>query len=93
MVTGDKKAVLVTAPNGMPIVGTLEICPCRATIAQFWHLGDGTLDFDYSGASEMFYDEQRIIERHNQRVFLYEEGNEWLESQLIVTEMPAAADS
>lgn len=86
MVTAKTKPVIVNAPNGLPIVGTLEICPCRSTIAQFWRLDDGTLDFDYSGNSEMFYDEQRIVERDSQRVFLDEEGNEWLESQLSVRE-------
>ena len=86
MVTLSKKPVLVSAPNGLPITGSFEICPCRSIIAQFWRVDGGTRDFDYSGDSEMFYEEQRIVERDNQRVFLDEEGNEWLESQLIVTE-------
>ncbi len=86
-VTANARAVLVTAPNGLPIIGTLEICPCRSDIAKFRRLSDGTLDFDHSGNTEMFYDEQKTVERHNERVFLDEEGNEWLESQLIVKEV------
>lgn len=78
------KPVLVAGPNGLPITGILEACPCRCRIAKFWRTSDGTLDFEYSGGSEMFYDEQKTVERGNQRVFLDEEGNEWLESQLIV---------
>jgi hypothetical protein len=86
MTNTAKKPVLVSAPNGLPIIGTFEICPCRSRIAQFWRNSDGTLDFDYSGASDMFFEEQRIVERKNERVFLDEEGNEWRESQLIVIE-------
>ncbi len=81
-----RKAVVVSAPNGLPIVGTFEICPCRSRIVQFWCNSDDTLDFDYSGASEMLFEEQRIVQRKNERVFLDEQGNEWRESQLIVIE-------
>ena len=63
--------------------------PGARTSREMNHLpiSDGTLDFDYSGNTEMFYDEQKTVERHNERVYLDEEGNEWLESQLIVKEV------
>jgi hypothetical protein len=34
----------------------------------------------------MFFEEQRVVVRRNERVFLDEQGNEWRESQLIVIE-------
>ncbi len=34
----------------------------------------------------MFFEEQRIVTRKKERVFLNEQGNEWRESQLIVIE-------
>jgi hypothetical protein len=89
--TSTRKPVVVSAPNGLPIVGTPEVCPCRSRIAQFWRNRDGTLDFDYGGASEMFFEEQRIVQRRRERVFLDEQGNEWRESQLIVIEAASFA--
>lgn len=65
-----RKPVVVSAPNGRPIVGILEVCPCRCRIAQFWRRSYGTLDFEYSDASDMlFFEEQRIVTRKKEGSF------------------------
>lgn len=51
------------APNGSPILGTLEKLSGRAEITDgsYKKNPDGTLDFDYQGGTEMFYDDQETV--------------------------------
>lgn len=66
------------APDGTPIVATLETIPGEAPLA--W--GEG-FDFEFRGGTEVYWDDQKTVRRAGQDVYLDEEGNEWLESQLV----------
>ncbi len=48
------------APNGSPILGTLERLSGRAEVSEdSWTKNqDGTVDFEYQGGTEIFYDDQ-----------------------------------
>lgn len=83
------------APNGKAIEGTLETCPGRADIAEGSFVRDqktGEIDFQYAGWTEFFYDDQKsVVRQHPQnkkieRVYLDTDGNEWLESELVLKE-------
>lgn len=74
------------APNGLEIWGTYEMCPCRAEISygSFVRAADGSIEFDYQGEIEMFYDAQEIVKTDGESVYLDSDGNEWKESELIL---------
>ena len=74
------------APNGLEILGTYEMCPCRAEIAgDSWRKdAEGKIEFDWAGDTEMFYDGQEAVQHEGETVYLDVEGNEWRESQLIL---------
>lgn len=73
----------LVAPNGIRIRGTLEQLTGVAQINSIERLPDGTLDFDYEGGTEVFYDEAVTVERDGKIVFVDEEGDEWTEDQLV----------
>jgi hypothetical protein len=74
------------SPDGHLIIGTLDTLTCRADIEfDTWSRGEnGNIDFEWAGSSEMFYDEQKTVERDGKRVYLDEEGNDWAEDQLVL---------
>lgn len=76
------------APNGSPILGTLEQLSGRAEIScdSFKKTGDGKVDFEWEGGTEIFYDDQVTVTLEKERVFLAEDGTEWRESELVLEE-------
>lgn len=79
------------APNGMPILGTLERIEGRAEIQEgSFTRKRGKLTFEWQGGTEVFWDGQRTVEKKRKgelvKVFLDEEGNEWTEDQITVRE-------
>jgi hypothetical protein len=42
----------------------------------------GGFSFDYEGTTDIYWDEQRTVVENDERVFVDEEGTEYLESQL-----------
>lgn len=83
------------APNGSPILGTLEKLSGRAEITEdsYKKNPDGTLDFDYQGGTEIFYDDQETVVQEGKRMFLSADGNEWPEDQLVLREGEEEADA
>lgn len=51
------------APNGSAILGTLEKLSGRAEVTQggYTKNPDGTLEFEYQGGTEIFYDDQETV--------------------------------
>ncbi len=51
------------APNGSPILGTLEKLSGRAEITpgSYEKKPDGTLNYDHQGGTEIFYDDQETV--------------------------------
>jgi hypothetical protein len=76
------------SPAGTVIVATLERLSGRAMIVRGSARHDtlGCFEFEYEGTMEIFWDDQRTITRDEERVFLDENGSEFLESELKVEE-------
>jgi hypothetical protein len=66
------------------IAGTLERLSGIATISEGRIDSDGSVDFDYSGETTVWWDEQRTAQFKGQRVFLDENGQEVLETDVAV---------
>jgi len=75
---------ILVSPTGVRITGTYETCPGLAAIdnVSLGNRDGGRFEFDYTGSTDMFWDDQRTIRRNGERVFLDANGAEWLESQL-----------
>lgn len=67
------------SPNGVPINGTLERLTGRAEISG---IDPETGAPEYSGGTEIFYNDQQTVERGGMIVFLDEAGDEWTFDQL-----------
>jgi len=77
------------APNGAEIIGTLERLVGRADLDGALRLPDGTFEIAYAGHTKVFWDDQVTVTREGQRVFLDEDGNEYLERELtLVDDIP-----
>ena len=74
------------SPNGTLIDGTLDLVPGRCGIVteDITQNADGTYAFGFDGGTDMFWDDQRTVERDGQRIFLDEDGNEWPENVLVL---------
>ena len=66
------------------IAGTLERLAGIATIDEGRIDADGSVDFDYSGETTVWWDDQRTVQRQGQRVFIDENGMEVLETDVAV---------
>lgn len=60
-------------PKDTVIIGSLDVCPCRAEIQFFFE--DGLPE--YEGGTKMFYDDQRTRQRDGKDLYLDDEGDEW----------------
>jgi hypothetical protein len=76
------------APNGLQILGTLEMIQGRAEIecATFGRDEKGVVTFEYAGDTEIFWDEQKTAQKNGHDIFLDEEGWEWTEEELVLRE-------
>jgi len=74
------------APNGSPIMGTLEVVSARAEITDdsFERDKDGNVTFDWLGATTVFWDDQETVIRDDKPVFLAEDGTEWTSDQIVL---------
>lgn len=70
------------APNGLPILGTLENVGARADIKHFSRDPDGSLSWEYSGDTKVWWEEMYTVERDGEAVFVDEEGTEWKKGEL-----------
>lgn len=74
--------VRLMAPNGLELRGTVETL-AGVALATVERGADGKVSVEYGGATDIWWDEQRTVERDGQRVFVDVKGNEWLEGQLV----------
>ena len=72
------------SPAGTEIIGTLDTVQARAEIipGTFKRLADGSLDHEWEGSTEVFWDDQRTLKRDGKDIYLDDEGNEWTEDQI-----------
>ncbi len=81
-------AAAARAPSGKLINGTLERLSGRADIVEgsFTRNENGTLTFEHEGYTEVFWEEQWTVYRNGRPIFLDEEGFQWEETQLLLSE-------
>lgn len=83
----------LVSPQGTIITGTLETIAARANIAPGTAHWDeiGGFAFDYDGKPELIWEEQKTVRRDAERVFLDAQGNEYLESELVLKPVEVSA--
>ncbi len=76
------------APNGSPIVGTLESVPAVAVVApgSFTRRPDGRLGFEWAMETRLFADRRATVWRDGQPIYLAEDGREVPENELVLKE-------
>lgn len=84
------------APDGTRIVSTLEIITGTCDINDAMPITqkeDGTFEFEWAGGTDVDWDSQETVTRDAtnggfvmQRVFIDEDGGEWLEGELVLRE-------
>jgi hypothetical protein len=88
----ESNPIELMAPNGVALQGTSEEIPGCAQLLYLRRNAVGETESDWVGGTEVFWDGQQTIMWRGQKVFIDENGDEWLESQLIPTdtaELPA----
>jgi len=85
----------LVSPKGTLIVATLERLSGRALIVPSSIRAEptGGFSFDYEGTTDIFWDDQRTVTQDDERVFLDEEGTEYLESELRLVPQQQAQES
>lgn len=80
------------SPDGSRIKGTKELVPGCAMIdpETLRHDDAGTLTFTYVGGTELYWDDAHTVTRQMQTVFIDDDGQEWLASELV--EIPEEDD-
>ena len=83
-----KKKFTAFAPNGLEIVGTLEHITGSAGIVGFYNGDDGEIIHEYSGSTDVFWNDQRTATtEEGEEIYLDEDGNGWTLSQLTFKEV------
>ena len=80
----ENQPMNLVSRKGTLIVATLERLSGRALIVPSSVRAEpaGGFSFDYEGTTDVFWDDQRTVTQDDERVFLDEEGEEYLESEL-----------
>lgn len=80
----EHQPMKLISPEGTLIVATLERLSGRALIVPSSVRAEptGGFSFDYEGTTEIYWDDQRTVTEDDERVFVDEEGEEFLESKL-----------
>jgi hypothetical protein len=91
----DYQPMNLISPEGTLIVATLERLSGRALIEPSSIRADptGGVSFDYEGTTDIFWDDQRTVTQDDERIFLDEEGTEYLESELRLVPQQQAQES
>lgn len=76
------------APNGSPIIGTLESVPAVALIlpGSFGRRADGAVTFERAMEVRLYSDRRQTIWRNEQPIYVAEDGTEVPQDQLIFKE-------
>lgn len=70
--------------HSVEITRTKELIPAACAI-QNVRIEDGQVEFDYAGGADVFWDDQyQVRNRDHERVFLDDNGAEYLESEIEV---------
>lgn len=74
------------APSGMPIIGTKEIVPGVACVRpdSFRKNGNGGVDFEYLGHTDVDWDSQTTVKIADKKVFIDADGLQWTEDSIVL---------
>jgi hypothetical protein len=85
--------VRLQTPDGKPILGTLERLEGRGEAETYEVQEDGSLDPEWSGSTEVFWDGQTTATTPDGKViYLDSEGQEWTLDQLTQIPVPLTDD-
>jgi len=73
----------LVSPKGKKIVGTYETLEGCAKIDKACVAGDGHIDFTYEGTTEVWWDNQKTVQRNRRPMFVDEDGGIWTEAQVV----------
>jgi hypothetical protein len=76
------------APNGSPILGTLEYVPAVALITSrsYVRRPNGRVGFDWASETQLFADKRETVWRNGQPIYLAADGGEIPENEIILKE-------
>lgn len=76
------------APNGSPIIGTLESVPAVALIlpGTFGLRTDGAVTFERAMEVRLYQDRRQTVWRNDQPIYVAEDGTEVPQDQLVFKE-------
>lgn len=76
------------APNGSPIIGTLERVPAVALILpdSFGKRSDGAVTFERALEVKIYSDRRQTVWRNDQPIYVAEDGREVPQDQLVFKE-------
>jgi len=86
-----KNNEVLVSPTGTHIIGTLERLTGYAVIeSETVRNTDTGFEFEYEGTTEVYWDEQKTVERDGERIFVDRNGDEFREGELRLVAEEAA---
>lgn len=82
----EPQIVALQAPDGTPIVGTFERLTGCAHLTDLVRHPDGKITYEYTGNTEVHWDDQETATHLGNELFVDENGNIWLGRELIAIE-------
>lgn len=78
--------VAAYSPTGSLIIGTSErvLATANVLVNSFARDGDGALDFDHEGGSDVYWDTMETLTRRGKPLFVDENGDEWTSDQIVL---------
>ncbi|MCW5591034.1 MAG: hypothetical protein KIS74_02945 [Burkholderiales bacterium] len=81
----EKRGHFVT-PTGRRLRGTLESLTGTAEVSDVVRKDDGTIEIEWSGYTQVWWDGQETATENGQRLWVDSEGETWPEDKLIFVE-------
>lgn len=75
--------VVLTCPDGHPILGTIERVYGTASLHSPVTVIDGVLDLDYAGETKIDWDSQETVFEAGERMYECSDFDTWPESELV----------
>lgn len=90
---GPNVAYEIFAPNGTPIVGTLELLKGVAGVTCVMKGEGSELELTYEGSTDIWWNDQKTKREAGERLYVDRDDLVWRESQLMLEPLPADAES
>lgn len=79
------------SPKGKKIVGTFEKLEGCANIESASIGKDGRIEIEYEGTTEIWWDNQKTVQKNGRPVFVDEDGELWTEKQVVAASKKGTA--